>query len=110
MNEFTIRDLENLSGIKAHTIRIWEKRYNFLKPQRSGTNIRYYSSNELKTLLNFALLNTNGFRISAIADMSPDVVSEKVLSLTSFEARHERLINEMLSAMVELEAKSFEKI
>jgi DNA-binding transcriptional MerR regulator len=110
MNAFTIRDLENLSGIKAHTIRIWEKRYNFLRPQRSDTNIRYYSSEELKTLLNFALLNKNGFRISTIADMSPEMVSEKVLSLTSFEARHERLINMMLSAMVELEAKAFEKI
>src|SRR6476620_522976 len=110
MNAFTIRDLENLSGIKAHTIRIWEKRYNFLKPQRSGTNIRYYTSEELKTLLNYALLNKNGYKISAIADMAPEEISNAVLSLTSFEARHERLIIAMLNAMVELEAKLFEKI
>ena len=56
MNSFTIKDLENLSGIKAHTIRIWEQRYSFLKPNRTGTNIRFYSNDELKTLLNVALL------------------------------------------------------
>jgi len=110
MNSFTIRDLENLSGIKAHTIRIWEKRYNFLKPKRSGTNIRYYSSAELKTLLNYALLNKNGYKISLIVEMTSEMISEKVLSLTSFEARHERLINAMLNAMVELDAKTFEEI
>ena len=110
MNAFTIRDLENLSGIKAHTIRIWEKRYDFLKPQRSDTNIRYYSSDELKTLLNFALLNKNGYKISSIAEMTPEVISEKVLALNSFEARHERMINTLLNAMVELDPKLFEKV
>ena len=110
MNAFTIRDLENLSGIKAHTIRIWEKRYNFLRPQRSGTNIRYYSSAELKTLLNYALLNKNGYKISSITEMTPETISEKVLSLSSFEARHERMINSLLNAMVELDAKAFEKV
>ena len=54
---FTIKDIENLSGIKAHTIRIWEQRYSFLKPKRSDTNIRYYTKEELKTILNIALLN-----------------------------------------------------
>jgi DNA-binding transcriptional MerR regulator len=110
MNAFTIRDLENLSGIKAHTIRIWEKRYNFLKPQRSRTNIRYYTSDELKTLLNYALLNKNGFKISAIAYMTAQEISNAVLSLTSIEARQEQLIIAMLNAMVELDAKLFEKI
>ena len=62
MNTFTIKDLENLSGIKAHTIRIWEQRYTFLKPKRTGTNIRYYSNQELKTVLNIALLNKYGSR------------------------------------------------
>ena len=63
MNFFTIKDLENLSGIKAHTIRIWEQRYSFLKPKRSQTNIRYYESDELKTLLNIALINNYGISI-----------------------------------------------
>jgi MerR family transcriptional regulator, light-induced transcriptional regulator len=110
MNAFTIRDLENLSGIKAHTIRIWEKRYDFLKPGRSQTNIRYYGSEELKTLLNYALLNKHGYKISAIADMSPALIAEKILTLTSFEAKHERMINALLNAMVEMEAISFEKV
>ena len=110
MNAFTIRDLENLSGIKAHTIRIWEKRYDFLKPGRSQTNIRYYGSEELKTLLNYALLNKHGYKISSIVDMPPEAIREKILSLTSFEARHERMINALLGAMVEMDAAIFEKV
>jgi DNA-binding transcriptional MerR regulator len=70
MNAFTIKDLENLSGIKAHTIRIWEQRYTFLKPRRTDTNIRYYNNEELKTLLNVALLNKYGFKISHIDKMN----------------------------------------
>lgn len=110
MNAFTIKDLENLSGIKAHTIRIWEQRYSFLKPRRSQTNIRYYDSEQLRTLLNYALLNKNGYKISAIAKMSPEMIGEKVLSLNSFEAKQERLINSLLNAMIELDAAAFEKV
>ena len=110
MNAFTIRDLENLSGIKAHTIRIWEKRYDFLRPGRSQTNIRYYGSEELKTLLNYALLNKHGYKISAIVDMSPAAIREKILALTSFEAKHERMINALLGAMVEMDAAIFENV
>ena len=82
MNAFTIKDLENLSGIKAHTIRIWEQRYHFLNPQRTETNIRYYSNSELKTVLNIALLNKYGFKISHIDKMTADVMNEKILSLS----------------------------
>jgi len=66
MHSFTIKDLENLSGIKAHTIRMWEQRYSFLKPNRTGTNIRVNSNDELKKLLNVALLNKCVFKISQI--------------------------------------------
>ena len=110
MNAFTIKDLENLSGIKAHTIRIWEKRYTFLKPRRSETNIRYYDSDELKTILNFALLNKNGYKISAIVEMSPEAISEKIHSLNSFEAKQERMINALVNAMVEMDGRLFEKV
>ena len=68
---FTIKELEALSGIKAHTIRIWEQRYNFLKPSRTTTNIRTYSSEELKTILTVALLNKHGYKISRINNMAP---------------------------------------
>lgn len=110
MNAFTIRDLENLSGIKSHTIRIWEQRYSFLKPKRTSTNIRYYDSEQLKMLLNVALLNKTGFRISAIADMSPAEINEKVLSLISLDAQLDRMINMMLNSMIDLDSDSFEEI
>lgn len=110
MNAFTIKDLENLSGIKAHTIRIWEQRYNFLKPQRTSTNIRYYSSDELKTILNIALLNKYGFKVSHIDRMLPQEIREKILSLTDADAVQERYVNELMQAMVDLDMDLFEKV
>lgn len=110
MNKFTIKDLENLSGIKAHTIRIWEQRYSFLKPQRTATNIRYYSNLELKMLLNISLLNKYGFKISHINRMSNDELREKTLTLTSAEAQQERIINELIQHMVDVELDGFEKV
>src|SRR5258708_31945429 len=100
MNSFTIKDLENLSGIKAHTIRIWEQRYSFLKPQRTGTNIRYYSNEELKKLLNISLLNKYGYKISHINRMSGDQVNERIISLTQPEAVNERIMNDLISYTV----------
>lgn len=110
MNAFTIRDLENLSGIRAHTIRIWEQRYSFLKPRRTQTNIRYYDSDELKIILNVALLNKNGYRVSSIDRMKPDEISQKILALNSDSAQLDRLINEMLKDMIDLNAPAFERI
>jgi DNA-binding transcriptional MerR regulator len=109
MNAFSIKDLENLSGIKAHTIRIWEQRYSFLKPQRSKTNIRFYGTEELKTVLNIALLNKYGFKISHINKMSPDEIREKIVSLSYAEAHQERFINELLQFMVDLDVENFEE-
>src|SRR5215217_8228413 len=103
MNAFTIKDVENLSGVKAHTIRIWEQRYNFLKPKRTDTNIRYYSNEELKTILNIALLNKFGFKISHIDKMQPDEICEKILSLRESEALQEHIINELVQCMIDLE-------
>lgn len=110
MNAFTIKDLENLSGIKAHTIRIWEQRYNFLRPQRSETNIRYYCNEELKTVLNIALLNKYGYKISHIDKMNPSEVREKILSLSQQEAYLERLINDLIHHMVDLDSEAFEDV
>jgi len=110
MNSFTIKDLENLSGIKAHTIRIWEQRYNFLKPQRTTTNIRYYSNDELKTVLNIALLNKYGFKISHIDRMEPAEIREKILSLGDFDAVQQRIVNELVREMIDLDMEKFEKI
>lgn len=110
MNAFTIKDLENLSGVKAHTIRIWEQRYHFLKPQRTKTNIRYYSNDELKTVLNIALLNKYGFKISHIDRMQPEEIKEKILSLSDARAVQERIINELVQEMVDMDIEKFEKI
>ena len=110
MNSFTIKDLENLTGIKAHTIRIWEQRYDFLKPQRTDTNIRYYSNHELKKILNIALLNRYGFKISHISKMSEDDIHVKILGINNSEAQQERVINELIQKMIDLELISFELI
>ncbi|PWU00024.1 MAG: MerR family transcriptional regulator [Bacteroidetes bacterium] len=110
MNAFTIRDLENLSGIKAHTIRIWEQRYAFLKPERTSTNIRYYSNDELKKLLNISLLNRNGFKISHIDRMSEMEMRENIRSLSHTDAQQERIVNDLIHMMVDLRLNDFEQI
>ncbi len=110
MSTFTIRDLENLSGIKAHTIRIWEQRYHFLKPNRTDTNIRYYNNEELKAVLNIALLSKYGFKISHIDKMRPDEIRERILSLADPRAVQERTVNELIQQMVDMEPGNFEKI
>jgi DNA-binding transcriptional MerR regulator len=110
MNAFTIKDLENLSGIKAHTIRIWEQRYSFLSPTRTGTNIRVYSNEELKTVLNIALLNKYGYKISHIDQMADAELKEKILCLSQFEAQQERIVNELINCMVDVDFDQFEFI
>jgi len=110
MNNFTIKDLENLSGIKAHTLRIWEQRYGFLKPERSFTNIRNYSNEELKQVLNISLLNKYGYKISKIDKMSSQEMGEKILSLTAVEAQQERIVNELIQKMIDLEMEEFDSI
>lgn len=108
MNSFTIKDLENLSGIKAHTLRIWEQRYNFLKPNRSFTNIRYYSNEELKKVMNIALLNKYGYKISHIDKMDEAQMNEKILSLNQMEAQQERIVNDLIKNMIDLDMNAFE--
>lgn len=109
MSAFTIKELENLSGIKAHTIRMWEQRYNLLKPRRSCTNIRYYSNEELKTLLNIALLNKYGYKISHIDKMCREEMCQKILSLQDMEAMQEMVVNELIQEMVDLRTDKFER-
>jgi len=83
LNVFSIKDLENFSGIKAHTIRIWEKRYKILKPDRTDSNIRTYSEAELKKILNVAYLNRNGLKISKIANLDDDKLTQQVMTVSS---------------------------
>jgi DNA-binding transcriptional MerR regulator len=110
MTKFTIKDLENLSGIKAHTIRIWEQRYSFLKPSRTDTNIRYYNNDDLKTILNISILNKYGYKISHINKMSVHDVQARVAELNLSGAQQERIVNELIQMMVDLDISGFEKI
>ncbi len=108
MSHFTIKDLENLSGIKAHTLRIWEQRYGFLKPARSDSNIRYYSNDDLKTILNIALLSRHGAKISHIDKLTAEEISQKVLELEAGGAEQERHINELINCMLDMDFLHFE--
>ncbi len=110
MNQFTIKDLEHLSGIKAHTIRIWEQRYSFLKPERTETNIRYYNNEHLKLILNIALLNKYGYKISHIDKMSEDDMRQKILSLSTSQAQEENKVNQLIQCMVDLDMHNFEQL
>lgn len=109
MNAFTIKDIENLSGIKAHTIRIWEQRYSFLKPKRTDTNIRCYDNQQLGAILNIALLNKNGFKISHINNMSEEEINAKILSITQGQAYQERIVNQLISKMINVDLHGLEK-
>ncbi|MCU0380564.1 MAG: MerR family transcriptional regulator [Chitinophagaceae bacterium] len=110
MNAFTIKDLENLTGIKAHTIRIWEQRYSFLKPQRTDTNIRYYNNEELKKILNIALLNKYGYKISHIDRMTEVEINDKILTLNNAQAQQERVINDLIQFMIDMDLHRFEAV
>ena len=83
LNVYSIKDLENFSGIKAHTIRIWEKRYKILEPDRTDSNIRLYNESELKKILNVAYLNRNGLKISKIAVLDDDELTSQVMATSS---------------------------
>jgi DNA-binding transcriptional MerR regulator len=109
MNAFTIKDLQNLSGIKAHTIRIWEQRYGIIKPQRTQTNIRYYSNDELKKILNIALLNRYGYKISHINKMGDAEIRDKIISLSNLHAQQERVVNDLIQHMVDMKIDRFEE-
>ena len=106
-NSFTIKDLENISGIKAHTIRIWEKRYNLLSPERTDTNIRYYSSENLLKLLNVVLLNANNHKISKIAEMSDQAIIITARELAFKTAINDEAINSFKLAMFQFDKVLF---
>ena len=101
--DFTIRDLENISGIKAHTIRIWEKRYNLLEPKRTDTNIRYYTPENLTKLLNIVLLNKNNIKISKIAAMSEEMITTKSRELAFSIATNDEAINSFKVSMFQFD-------
>jgi DNA-binding transcriptional MerR regulator len=106
---YSIKDLENLSGIKAHTLRIWEQRYGILNPNRTETNIRTYSDEELKRVLNIALLqDKGGFKISAIANMSEAEMASHILHLSESQFDFPDQIQALTLAMMDLDEAKFQ--
>lgn len=110
MSSYSIKDLEQLSGIKAHTLRIWEQRYNLLTPKRTDTNIRFYDDQDLKLILNVALLNDNGVKISKIASMDSVEIREEVMKLTERSLTHDDQIHALTICMIEMDEDRFDKI
>ncbi len=110
MAVYSIKDLEKLSGIKAHTIRIWEQRYHILEPQRTKTNIRYYQDDDLKVLLNVALLNKNGIKISKIAKMEDHELTEKVAAISEINFNDGTQLDALTISMIEMDENKFDRI
>lgn len=107
MGKYSIKDLEKISGIKAHTIRMWERRYGLIEPQRTETNIRFYSDCDLKRLLNVSILNHNGIKISHIAGLTDAEIKNRVLDL-SIDGRSSSVqIESLMVAMLELDETKF---
>ncbi len=109
MAQYTIKELEHLSGIKAHTIRVWEQRYNILNPKRTETNIRYYDEADLKSLLNISLLNERGYKISKIAQMDAAQIMNMVTQLCDSPCECSHHVSALVSAMVDMDEEKFEK-
>ncbi len=102
--------MENLCGIKAHTIRIWETRYNIITPQRTKTNIRYYQDEDLKHLLNIAFLNKNGIKISKIAKMSEKEIAERVADMSAVTLEDNAQMDALTLSMIEMDEYKFDRI
>ncbi|MGB8705352.1 MAG: MerR family transcriptional regulator, partial [Gillisia sp.] len=106
---FSIKDLEHLSGIKAHTIRIWEKRYNILQPDRTDTNIRTYDISNLQKILNITFLNGHGYKISRIAKLSDEEIAIMVKEVAATASEENRAINSFKVAMINFDEALFNK-
>ena len=108
---YSIQDLERLSGIKAHTIRVWEKRYNLLEPDRTDTNIRYYNDDQLRKLLNTSTLITHGGKISKVSKLSESEMSSEVEALMMPASKGEQLdvfINKIIESGLSYNNQLFE--
>ncbi|MFP9098674.1 MerR family transcriptional regulator [Flavobacterium sp. RHBU_24] len=106
-NTFTIKDLENLTGIKAHTIRIWEKRYNILTPLRTDTNIRVYDAHSLQKLLNINTLNTFGYKISTISKVAEEKLPAMVKEILSGKTINNHVLSNFKLSMMNFDVQLF---
>lgn len=107
---YSIKDLENLSGVKSHTLRIWEKRYGIIQPERTKTNIRFYSENDLQKILNISMLNRHGVKISKLANLSNEELKAQVAELVQVGSAFEDQLDSLMLAMFDLEEAKFSLI
>ena len=107
---YSIRDLEKLTGIKAHTLRIWEQRYSLVTPARTETNIRYYTDENLRQLFNIALLNRYGFKISKLAKMQPEEIAARVAEIAETNSSPNTQVDALTLAMIDLDESAFDRI
>lgn len=110
MSLYSIKDLEYLSGIKAHTIRIWEKRYQLLDPNRSDTNIRSYSDDDVRRILNVAMLIKNGYKISVVSSYSEEKLKSEVLRINRNITDPEKNVDQLLFHTVNLDTFGFQEL
>lgn len=110
MATYSIKDIEHLSGIKAHTLRIWEKRYNIVEPKRTPTNIRYYNDEDLKKILNISVLNRYGYKISNIAKLPGQQINDEILSVTTRYGDLPAQVENLIVAMIDFDKVYFDNI
>ncbi len=111
MSKYSMAQVETLTGIKAHTLRKWEERYSFLKPERTETNIRYYSEDILRKLLNISILVRNGYRVSVIDQMQEQEINDKVTEIVSVATNgFEDVVDALVASMIRMEEKEFNAI
>lgn len=108
--QYSISDLERLSGVKAHTLRVWESRYGFIVPQRTDSNIRFYSDHDLKKIMNVAFLVNSGLRISKVASMSDGEQRSLVLDKSNGGHNHEGTLTALKVAMIDFDQDTFERV
>ncbi len=110
MSKYSIKDLEQITGIKAHTIRIWERRYDIIQPERTQTNIRFYSDEDLKRLLNISMLNASGIKISHLAKFNISELEAKVIELSQTDHLDDASIKKLILATINFNEDLFENI
>jgi len=110
MEQYSIHDLDKLSGIKAHTIRVWERRFKIVTPRRTGTNRRRYGDLELRRIINISILKRNGFKISEIAKFSASEIDEKVTFLSKDVFHPDTQIDSLVVSMFDNNDKAVNDI
>jgi DNA-binding transcriptional MerR regulator len=110
MSVYSIRELERLSGVKAPTIRIWEKRYGVVRPKRTSTNIRYYCDQDLRKLINLAILNRQGYRISKLAELSDEELGKMAMKHSLDHPKADDRCDLLTQAMLRVDERDFERV